>query len=190
MPTKHPVSTRLSLGFLAFAALATPVMAENKIFFLAGSRSHGPEAGVMASSVAMEKDIAKVIMKAAGVPVPEGRVVTRQEAARDHVLPRPYVLKPVAEGSSAISAHIGGVTEAEHRLALAKSAVPIRRARARAELYRLAFLLGRAPADYPREAIVSPYGFKTAREHYEALLAEIAEVRRAAAAAKQKGKNP
>jgi D-alanine-D-alanine ligase len=56
--------------------------------------------GVMASSVAMEKDVAKVVMKAAGVPVPEGRVVTRQEAAKDHVLPRPYVLKPVAEGSS------------------------------------------------------------------------------------------
>ena len=56
--------------------------------------------GVMASSVAMEKDIAKVVMQAAGVPVPEGRVVTRQEAAKDHVLPRPYVLKPVAEGSS------------------------------------------------------------------------------------------
>jgi D-alanine-D-alanine ligase len=56
--------------------------------------------GVMASSVAMEKDIAKVVMKAAGVPVPEGRVVTREEAAKDHVLPRPYVLKPVAEGSS------------------------------------------------------------------------------------------
>ena len=56
--------------------------------------------GVMASSVAMEKDVAKVVMKAAGVPVPEGKVVTRQEAAKDHVLPRPYVLKPVAEGSS------------------------------------------------------------------------------------------
>jgi len=56
--------------------------------------------GVMASSVAMEKDVAKVVMQAAGVPVPEGRVVTRQEAAKDHVLPRPYVLKPVAEGSS------------------------------------------------------------------------------------------
>jgi D-alanine-D-alanine ligase len=56
--------------------------------------------GVMASSVAMEKDVAKVIMQAAGVPVPEGKVVTRQEAAKDHVLPRPYVLKPVAEGSS------------------------------------------------------------------------------------------
>ncbi len=56
--------------------------------------------GVMASSVAMEKDVAKVVMKAAGVPVPDGRVVTRQEAAKDHVLPRPYVLKPVAEGSS------------------------------------------------------------------------------------------
>jgi D-alanine-D-alanine ligase len=56
--------------------------------------------GVMASSVAMEKDVAKVVMQAAGVPVPEGKVVTRQEAAKDHVLPRPYVLKPVAEGSS------------------------------------------------------------------------------------------
>ena len=56
--------------------------------------------GVLASSLAMEKDFAKVVMKAAGVPVPEGRVVSRQEAAKEHVLPRPYVLKPVAEGSS------------------------------------------------------------------------------------------
>jgi D-alanine-D-alanine ligase len=56
--------------------------------------------GVLASSLAMEKDFAKVVMKAAGVPVPEGRVVSRQEAAQGHVLPRPYVLKPVAEGSS------------------------------------------------------------------------------------------
>jgi len=31
---------------------------------------------------------------------PGGRVVPRREAARVHVLPRPYVLKPVAEGSS------------------------------------------------------------------------------------------
>ena len=56
--------------------------------------------GVLASALAMHKERAKVVMRAAGVPVPEGRVVTRQEAAKSHVLPPPYVLKPVAEGSS------------------------------------------------------------------------------------------
>jgi len=56
--------------------------------------------GVLASSTAMKKDVAKVIMAAAGVPVPLGRVVHRLEAARAHVLPAPYVLKPVSEGSS------------------------------------------------------------------------------------------
>ncbi|MGJ0509912.1 MAG: D-alanine--D-alanine ligase [Methylocystis sp.] len=56
--------------------------------------------GVLASSVAMKKDVAKVVMAAAGVPVPKGRVVHRREAAEAHVLPVPYVLKPVSEGSS------------------------------------------------------------------------------------------
>ena len=56
--------------------------------------------GVLASSVAMQKDVAKVVMAAAGVPVPKGRVVHRLEAAKAHVLPVPYVLKPVSEGSS------------------------------------------------------------------------------------------
>ncbi|MBY0296383.1 MAG: D-alanine--D-alanine ligase [Methylobacterium sp.] len=56
--------------------------------------------GVLASSLAMHKERAKVVMKAAGVPVPDGRLVNRFEAARHHVLPPPYVLKPVAEGSS------------------------------------------------------------------------------------------
>jgi D-alanine-D-alanine ligase len=56
--------------------------------------------GVLASSLAMNKEAAKVAMKAAGVPVPEGRIVSRAEAAKGHVLPRPYVLKPNAQGSS------------------------------------------------------------------------------------------
>jgi D-alanine-D-alanine ligase len=56
--------------------------------------------GVMASSVAMQKDIAKTVLKAAGVPVPGGIVAHRAEAAKKHLLPRPYVIKPVAEGSS------------------------------------------------------------------------------------------
>lgn len=56
--------------------------------------------GVLSSALAMQKDTAKVMLAAAGVPVPEGRVVSRFEAAKAHVLPRPYVLKPIAEGSS------------------------------------------------------------------------------------------
>jgi D-alanine-D-alanine ligase len=56
--------------------------------------------GVMASSVAIQKDIAKTVLKAAGIPVPGGMVVHRAEAAKKHLLPRPYVIKPVAEGSS------------------------------------------------------------------------------------------
>ncbi len=56
--------------------------------------------GVLASALAMQKDVAKVVMASAGVPVPEGKVVTVAEAAAQHVLPRPYVLKPIAEGSS------------------------------------------------------------------------------------------
>jgi D-alanine-D-alanine ligase len=56
--------------------------------------------GVQASSLAMKKDLAKVMLAAAGVPVPQGRVVSRLEAAKAHVLPRPYVIKPIAEGSS------------------------------------------------------------------------------------------
>jgi D-alanine-D-alanine ligase len=56
--------------------------------------------GVLASAAAMQKDIAKTVLKAAQVPVPGGRTVTRLEAAKEHLLPRPYVIKPVAEGSS------------------------------------------------------------------------------------------
>jgi D-alanine-D-alanine ligase len=56
--------------------------------------------GVMASAVAMQKHVAKTMLSAAGVPVPGGRVVSRLEAGRKHVLPPPYVIKPIAEGSS------------------------------------------------------------------------------------------
>src|SRR5260370_21092624 len=56
--------------------------------------------GVMASAVAMQKDIAKELLRAADVPVPEGLVASRLEVAKEHVLPPPYVIKPVAEGSS------------------------------------------------------------------------------------------
>ena len=56
--------------------------------------------GVLASALAMHKERAKTVMAAAGVAVPEGRVVNRHDAARSHPLPPPYVVKPIAEGSS------------------------------------------------------------------------------------------
>ncbi len=56
--------------------------------------------GVLASALAMNKDMAKTVMAAAGVPVPQGMVVNRLDAARAHVMAPPYVLKPIAEGSS------------------------------------------------------------------------------------------
>ncbi len=56
--------------------------------------------GVLASALAMQKDLAKTVLAAAGVPVAHGRVVDRHEAARRHALEPPYVLKPVSEGSS------------------------------------------------------------------------------------------
>jgi D-alanine-D-alanine ligase len=56
--------------------------------------------GVLASALAMEKDLAKIVLSAAGVPVAYGVTIDRHEAARRHVLEPPYVLKPVNEGSS------------------------------------------------------------------------------------------
>ena len=56
--------------------------------------------GVMASAVAMQKDVAKILFRAASVPVPEGIIASRFTAAKSHLLPPPYVIKPVAEGSS------------------------------------------------------------------------------------------
>ncbi len=56
--------------------------------------------GVMASAVAMRKDVAKTLMAEAGVPVAEGMTVSRFEAAAKHLMRAPYVIKPVAEGSS------------------------------------------------------------------------------------------
>ncbi|HEX8809515.1 MAG TPA: D-alanine--D-alanine ligase [Xanthobacteraceae bacterium] len=56
--------------------------------------------GVLASALAMQKNVAKTLFKAAGVPVAEDRVCSRFEAAKGHVMPPPYVVKPIAEGSS------------------------------------------------------------------------------------------
>lgn len=56
--------------------------------------------GVLASSLAMRKDRAKVMMAAAGVPVAEGLTISRFALAKAHPMAPPYVAKPVADGSS------------------------------------------------------------------------------------------
>jgi D-alanine-D-alanine ligase len=56
--------------------------------------------GVLASALAMDKQMAKTVLQKAGVPVPEGRIVSRAEAAKKHPLKPPYVLKPNRGGSS------------------------------------------------------------------------------------------
>src|SRR5207237_8747917 len=45
--------------------------------------------GVLASALAMHKEMAKNQMRAAGVPVAEGIVASRLEAAKRHLLPPP-----------------------------------------------------------------------------------------------------
>jgi D-alanine-D-alanine ligase len=56
--------------------------------------------GVLASALAMRKDRAKDLFRAAGVPIADGITTDRFTAAQKHVLPPPYVVKPLDEGSS------------------------------------------------------------------------------------------
>ncbi|MBI1275694.1 D-alanine--D-alanine ligase [bacterium] len=56
--------------------------------------------GVLASSMAMHKPTAKIIFQAAGIPTAEGKVVSKEEALKADPLPRPFILKPIDEGSS------------------------------------------------------------------------------------------
>jgi D-alanine-D-alanine ligase len=56
--------------------------------------------GVMASSVAMNKEQTKRIVAVVGVPIAESVLVTPDDAMAAHVIEPPYVAKPIAEGSS------------------------------------------------------------------------------------------
>jgi len=56
--------------------------------------------GVLASALAMDKLKSKAVYQQAGIPVAQDKRVTREEATAAHPLAPPYVIKPVAEGSS------------------------------------------------------------------------------------------
>ena len=56
--------------------------------------------GVLASALAMNKEQAKIVAKAARIPVAEAKVMNRFTIKNEHPMKPPYVVKPVNEGSS------------------------------------------------------------------------------------------
>ncbi|HEX2592820.1 MAG TPA: D-alanine--D-alanine ligase [Rhizomicrobium sp.] len=56
--------------------------------------------GVLASALAMHKQKTKDVYRAAGIPIVKSIVADRREAAAQHLMDPPYVVKPVNEGSS------------------------------------------------------------------------------------------
>jgi D-alanine-D-alanine ligase len=56
--------------------------------------------GVRASALAMDKPAAKAVFAAAGLPVAHGHVIPISGLSGHDPLPRPYVVKPLNEGSS------------------------------------------------------------------------------------------
>lgn len=67
--------------------------------------------GVLASALAMHKEKSKAIFRAAGIAVADSKLVELEIAASQHAMALPYVVKPVAEGSS-VGVHI--VTQASN----------------------------------------------------------------------------
>ena len=61
--------------------------------------------GVLSSAIAMDKQKSKALFREAGIPVAESLVVSLEDVASRHPMPPPYVVKPVAEGSS-VGVHI------------------------------------------------------------------------------------
>jgi len=56
--------------------------------------------GVLASALAMDKDVSKRVFAAAGLPVAESLLARTEDVRAGHVMPPPYVVKPYNEGSS------------------------------------------------------------------------------------------
>jgi D-alanine-D-alanine ligase len=61
--------------------------------------------GVLASAIAMNKEKSKCVFRASGLPVADSILVELDEAAASHPMALPYVIKPLAEGSS-VGVHI------------------------------------------------------------------------------------
>jgi D-alanine-D-alanine ligase len=56
--------------------------------------------GVLASALALNKKKSHEIFKANGIKVARAMVVSKQDALKEDPMPRPYVIKPLSQGSS------------------------------------------------------------------------------------------
>ena len=56
--------------------------------------------GMVTSVIAIDKELTKQRLVPAGIPMPEGTIVQSSDLYDGDPLPRPYVLKPINEGSS------------------------------------------------------------------------------------------
>jgi len=56
--------------------------------------------GLATSVIAIDKELTKMVLVPAGIRMPEGKIVASESLYDGDPLPRPYVLKPVNEGSS------------------------------------------------------------------------------------------
>jgi D-alanine-D-alanine ligase len=63
--------------------------------------------GVLASALAMDKPMSRKVFSDIGLRCPEGMVIERRALASGDPMPRPYVVKPVDQGSS-VGVHIVG----------------------------------------------------------------------------------
>ncbi|WP_020592594.1 D-alanine--D-alanine ligase [Kiloniella laminariae] len=74
--------------------------------------------GVLSSALAMHKERAKMIVSQVGVRVSESLTIQASALAKGDPLPRPYVIKPLSEGSS-VGVHI--VFEGDNHIATTRA---------------------------------------------------------------------
>lgn len=68
--------------------------------------------GLMASAIAMDKPMAKRLFEGVGIKVAPHRIATRAEVLAGDLMDRPYIIKPLNEGSS-VGVHIIGIEDRE-----------------------------------------------------------------------------
>ncbi len=56
--------------------------------------------GVLASALGLDKRVSRAVFETAGIPMPPAMLVRRSHAPNGDPMPRPFVVKPVNEGSS------------------------------------------------------------------------------------------
>lgn len=103
------------------------------------------EAMVGAAKVSVAAEVARAYIEVCGAHE-YSKIVDQQVEVQEKLLEIHRRMLEEGKGSAL------EVTAAEARLKEAKARLPLDEIHARAGLYRLAFLLGRAPADFPREA--------------------------------------